>query len=121
MLQAIQEDGINFYHVVDHSLLSLESVTRPGMVLGIGLRENSLGFKAYSSTLSRTCEAIIPTEALNTMIPDMITNGFTQLDWWRYGLGIRGEVSCGVLVVSRRFIDEGILSSRAMFLWLTTI
>ncbi|XP_074268637.1 uncharacterized protein LOC141592001 isoform X3 [Silene latifolia] len=70
MLQAIEEDGINFYQENGSSMLSFESV---------GLQENNVGFNAYSGTMSRTCEAIIPTEALNTMIPEMITNGFTQL------------------------------------------
>ncbi|XP_074268635.1 uncharacterized protein LOC141592001 isoform X1 [Silene latifolia] len=98
MLQAIEEDGINFYQENGSSMLSFESgkflgffvhlilislfrvlLTYPGIVLGVGLQENNVGFNAYSGTMSRTCEAIIPTEALNTMIPEMITNGFTQL------------------------------------------
>ncbi|KAK9723644.1 hypothetical protein RND81_05G015300 [Saponaria officinalis] len=79
MLQAIDEQSIVFYLEDDDSRLCFESVTYPGIVLGVGLQVSNANYEAFSSTMSPTWETIIPTDGLKTMIPEMIKSGFTQL------------------------------------------
>ncbi|KAL9227772.1 hypothetical protein vseg_003423 [Gypsophila vaccaria] len=79
MLRAVDEQSIVFFQEEDPTRISFEAASCPGIILGVGLQESTSKFEAISSTMSPTWEAIIPTEQLKTMIPEMVKNTFTQL------------------------------------------